>query len=115
MSSAHILGMHERIEEAFSQLALARALKEEAETLKDTASTVLMEYMEITKKTTLTSDITPGTVKYVSPTVSKKFNKDKAKQSLLNCGVDADLIAKSFDTATEQVHRAGYVSYRLPE
>ena len=111
VSSAHILGMNEDVEQAIAQLSMAKELEEEAKRMKKNASETLMSFMERAKLSTLTSTITPGTVTYVSPTVTKKFNKDTAKANLMLKGVGAAVIQKCFDEATTKSARAGYVQF----
>jgi hypothetical protein len=110
MSQVHHI--NHQIEDAISSLAIAKQLEVEAKLLKQKASDILMPFMSSASLKTIESKTSRGSVVYVAPTISKKFSKDKAKAELLMRGVDADVIAESFEASTEESNRAGYVSFK---
>lgn len=109
-----MLSLEERnkqIEDAIQQLYLAKQLATEAESLKSQATTVLMPYMASSGLKKYDSRTVRGSVTYVAPGVSKKFNKEKAAQELLVGGVSADVIQSAYNAATSESARAGYVKF----
>lgn len=99
------------IEDAILQLQLAKQLEAEAATLKSLAADVLMPYMARVGLKKYDSRTVKGSVTYVAPGVTKKFNKEKAAQEFLVKGVAADVIQSVYADATKENPRAGYVKF----
>lgn len=99
------------IQVAINMMHVAKQMEEEAEELRKKAGETLLPFMEGNKLTKLPGD--HGTVSYISPTVQKKFNKDRAKNNLLLKGVGAVVIADCFDRAVDESPRAGYLKFEV--
>jgi hypothetical protein len=99
--------------EAIDQLALAKQLKDEAAALTVSATATLIDHMRSTGLRRLRSDTHHATVSYIAPGKSKRFDKDKAKQSLLMRGVAADVIQESFDGAVTESDKSEYITFTV--
>lgn len=102
---------NKQIEDAIQQLHLAKQLEAEAKLWKAQAADVLVPYMVSVGLKKYDSRTVKGSVTYVAPGVSKKFNKEKAAQGLLVKGVAADVIQSVYADATKENPRAGYVKF----
>lgn len=116
MSSADIL-LHKKIEveNAITKLALARQMDAEVKVLKSQATEVLVPFMSGAGLKSLDSSTTNGSVTYIAPGVSKKFNKERAAQELLYRGVSAEHVQQAYDLATEINPRSSYVKFTPSE